>query len=51
VAALDTLVATHPILFGVPAPPDELLTWSWAEQRLQAAHNYWITQATPELTV
>jgi Pyridoxamine 5'-phosphate oxidase len=48
VAALDTPAATRPILFGVPAPPGELLDWSWAEQRLSAAQNYWIATTRPD---
>jgi len=35
--ALATLTAAPPVLFGAPAPPGELLPWSWAEQRLLAA--------------
>jgi hypothetical protein len=30
------------VLYGDPAPPGELLAWSWAEQRLVAARHYWI---------
>jgi hypothetical protein len=48
VADLDTPVATRPILFGVLAPPGELLAWAWAEQRLRAAHNYWIATTCPD---
>lgn len=48
VAILDTPVATRPILFGAPAPPSELLAWSWAEQRLRDAHNYWIATTRPD---
>jgi hypothetical protein len=40
--ALDTPTAAAPILFGAPAPPGDLLPWSWAEQRLAAARTYWI---------
>lgn len=35
------------MLFGSPAPPGELLPWSWAEQRLSAAQNYWIATTRP----
>jgi pyridoxamine 5'-phosphate oxidase-like protein len=31
-----------PIMFGSPAPGADRLSWSWAEQRLAAARNYWI---------
>jgi hypothetical protein len=34
-------------MFGVPAPPGELLPWSWAEQRLINAQNYWIATTRP----
>ena len=31
--------------YGVPDSPDGMLSWSWAEQRLEAARNYWIGTA------
>ena len=34
-------------MFGFPAPPGELLAWSWAEDRLIAARNYWIATTRP----
>jgi len=40
--ALATPTATPPTMFGTPAPPGELLPWSWAQQRLVAARTYWI---------
>lgn len=45
---LATPTAAAPILFGAPAPPGELLPWSWAEQRLLAAHTYWIGTTRPD---
>lgn len=35
--------------YGVPADASgaELLPWSWAEERLRAARNYWITTVSP----
>ena len=46
--ALATPTAASPVLFGAPAPPGELLPWSWAEQQLVAARNYWIATTRPE---
>lgn len=40
--ALPTPTATAPLLYGAAAPAGELLAWSWAEQRLRTARNYWI---------
>lgn len=34
-------------MFGAPAPAGELLPWSWAEQRLISAVNYWIATIRP----
>jgi hypothetical protein len=31
--------------YGVPASPDGLLPWSWAEERLIRCRNYWIVTA------
>jgi hypothetical protein len=31
-----------------PAPPGDLLPWSWAEQRLVAARTYWIATTRPD---
>jgi hypothetical protein len=33
--------------YGVPAEPDGMLPWSWAEERLAAAHNYWVATVGP----
>jgi Pyridoxamine 5'-phosphate oxidase/Protein of unknown function (DUF5131) len=46
--ALTTPTAAPPVLYGVPAPPGELLPWAWAEQRLVAARNYWIATTRPD---
>lgn len=40
--------ASAPILFGAPAPPADLLGWSWAEDRLINARNYWIATTRPD---
>lgn len=34
--------ASAPIMYGQSAPPDDLLPWSWAEERLVGARNYWV---------
>lgn len=34
-------------MFGSPAPPGDLLPWTWAEERLQRARNYWIATTRP----
>ena len=46
--ALATPTAAPPVLYGAPAPPGDLLPWSWAEQRLVAARNYWIATTRPD---
>lgn len=28
--------------YDLPEGPDELMPWSWAEQRLEGSHNYWL---------
>ena len=33
--------------YGVPTGPDGMLPWSWVEERLRAAHNYWAATAGP----
>ncbi len=33
--------------YGLPTGNKGLLPWSWAEQRLQKSHNYWITTVKP----
>ncbi|WP_070012914.1 pyridoxamine 5'-phosphate oxidase family protein [Streptomyces abyssalis] len=45
--ALPVPEASPPVMFGVPAPPGDLLPWQWALQRLAAAHNYWIATTRP----
>jgi hypothetical protein len=36
-----------PAVYGVPAEADGMLPWSWVEQRLRAAPNYWVATAGP----
>src|SRR6266511_2197400 len=45
--AIATPTAAPPLMFGAPAPPGELLPWSWAHQRLETAHTYWIATTSP----
>jgi hypothetical protein len=40
--ALGMPTAAPPVMFGASAPPGELLAWSWAQQRLEAARTYWV---------
>jgi hypothetical protein len=28
--------------YGLPEGPDRLMPWSWAKQRLEGSHNYWL---------
>jgi hypothetical protein len=46
--ALATPTAAPPVLYGAPAPPGELLPWSWAEQQLVTARTYWIATTRPD---
>lgn len=34
--------------YGLPKSRKGLLPWSWAEQRLQKSHNYWISTVRPD---
>jgi nitroimidazol reductase NimA-like FMN-containing flavoprotein (pyridoxamine 5'-phosphate oxidase superfamily) len=34
--------------YGVPDTPEGLLPWTWAEERLAAAHTYWISTTRPD---
>lgn len=45
---LTTPIAEPPVMFGVPAPPGELLPWAWARQRLEAARSYWVATSRPD---
>ena len=36
-----------PAAYGTPGGPDSLLPWSYVEERLRAASNYWITTVGP----
>ena len=33
--------------YGVPESAEGMLPWSWAEERLVPAHNYWVVTAGP----
>ncbi|HXH97273.1 MAG TPA: pyridoxamine 5'-phosphate oxidase family protein [Gaiellaceae bacterium] len=33
--------------YGVPEQAEGTLPWSWAEERLASAHNYWVATAGP----
>jgi hypothetical protein len=46
--ALASPTVAPPVPYGAAAPPSELLPWSWAEQRLVAARNYWIATTRPD---
>ena len=37
-----------PAAYGTPGSADSRLPWSWAEQRIRAASNYWITTVGPD---
>src|ERR687898_1014383 len=34
--------------YGVPETDEGLLSWSWAEERLAAARNYWFSTTRPD---
>jgi PPOX class probable F420-dependent enzyme len=34
--------------YGVPSDPEGMLPWSWVEQELEAARNYWIATVSPD---
>ena len=36
--------------YGIPKGKKGLLSWKWAEQRLEKSHNYWISTARPDGT-
>lgn len=42
--------ATRPYApgYGFPKSSKGLLPWSWAQQRLEKSHNYWITTTKPD---
>ena len=42
--------ATRPYMpgYGVPKGSKGLLPWSWAEERLEKSHSYWISTARPD---
>ncbi len=37
-----------PGVYGIHADEEGLLDWSWAEERLVAARNYWVTTVRPD---
>jgi PPOX class probable F420-dependent enzyme len=37
-----------PGVYGIHADDEGLLDWSWAEERLVAARNYWVTTVRPD---
>jgi hypothetical protein len=37
-----------PAAYGTPGGRDSLLSWSYVEERLRAASNYWITTVGPK---
>ena len=34
--------------YGISDDPDGMLPWAWAEERLVAAHNYWVATASAQ---
>lgn len=34
--------------YGLPESTEGLMPWSWAEQRLEESHNYWLATARPD---
>jgi Pyridoxamine 5'-phosphate oxidase len=34
--------------YGLPESCDGLMPWSWAEQRLEGSHNYWLASVRPD---
>ena len=34
--------------YGLAEGPDGLLPWSWAEERLEESHNYWLATVRPD---
>jgi PPOX class probable F420-dependent enzyme len=34
--------------YGVPADPDGMLPWSFAQHRLEASHDYWLATVWPD---
>src|SRR5438445_13402684 len=37
-----------PAAYGAPGGPDSLLPWSYVEERVRVASNYWITTVGPD---
>lgn len=34
--------------YGIPESADGILSWGWAEARLQASRNYWVSSTKPD---
>lgn len=34
--------------YGIPESADGMLPWSWAEERLEASRNYWVSTTKPD---
>lgn len=34
--------------YGLPNGSEGLMPWSWAEERLQGSHNYWLATVRPD---
>lgn len=34
--------------YGVPESLEDVLPWSWAEERIAKSHNYWLTTVRPD---
>ena len=34
--------------YGVPSHTDDLVEWSWVEERFRAEQNYWVATASPD---
>ena len=43
-------IASRPVAngYGIPATDEGLLPWSWAEEKLAAARNYWVATASAD---
>jgi hypothetical protein len=39
---------TFPPGYGISSEPEGMLPWSWAEERLAAARNYWVVTVRPD---
>jgi hypothetical protein len=46
-APFSVRAVRFPVEYGAPGGPDSLRPWSYVEERLRAASNYWITTVGP----